>query len=207
LISSISISRSLVGHRFGRFHNQVGLPRNHFITGLAAAVAVRLAETRNRRARHEERLQHAVFDGGRWPRLHSFVVVIVPAVKVLARRGVPRGIENHRQETGQHLGADALGEGLPLVFILLAVAFDAMAEDFVKEHARRAAGENRRVPRTARLRARCSSAVTSLATRSIAASTVLSSGRSSASSASKLSKLATSAPSAALAEAEMKMRA
>ena len=47
-----------------------------------------------------------------------------------------RRVEDHRKKRRQHRLADALGEGLAFGFVLLAVAFDAMAENLVKENAR-----------------------------------------------------------------------
>ena len=71
-----------LGDRVGRFHNQVRLPRNHFVSRLAAPVAVGMVEALNRRARHQEGLQHALVHRQHRPRLHALVVVIVPAVQV-----------------------------------------------------------------------------------------------------------------------------
>ena len=77
-------------------------------------------------------------------RLDAFVVVIVPAVEIDAADLAAGGVEDHAEEIGQHLGADALGERLAFAFVLLAVAFDAVAEDLVEEDAGGAAGEDRR---------------------------------------------------------------
>ena len=46
-----------------------------------------------------------------------------------------RGIEHHGEEIRQHLGADALGEGLAFALVLLPVALHAVAEDLVEEDA------------------------------------------------------------------------
>ena len=52
-------------------------------------------------------------------------------------------IESDGKEIGQNFFADAFGEGLAFGFVLLPMAFDAMAEDLVEEDAGRAAGKDR----------------------------------------------------------------
>ena len=105
---------------------------------------VRLFEALDGRARHQERLQNALVHRRDGTPLDAFIVVVVPAVQIDAADLAARGVEDHAEEIGQHLGADALGEGLAFAFVLLAVAFDAMAEDLVEEDAGGAPGEDRR---------------------------------------------------------------
>ena len=52
------------------------------------------------------------------------------------------GSKIDREKIRQHRTVHALGEGLSFGFVLLAVAFHAVSEDLVKEHAGGAAGEN-----------------------------------------------------------------
>src|ERR1035438_2269907 len=118
-----------LGTRVGGFHQQVALPRDDFISGLPPPVPVGLREALDGRARHQERLEHALVHGRDGARLDAFIVVIVPAVEIDAGGLAPRGVENHAEEVGQHLGADALGERLAFAFVLLPVSFDAVAED------------------------------------------------------------------------------
>ena len=101
-------------------------------------------EAANGGTRHQERLQHAFVDHRDGPRFDALIVVVVPAVQIHRADFAARGIEDHREEVRQDFCADALGERLALAFVFLAVAFDAVSEDLVEEHARRASGKNRR---------------------------------------------------------------
>ena len=117
-------------------------------------------------------------------------------------------IEDDGEKIGQHAEADALGEGLAFGLVLLAVAFDAVAENLVEEDAGGAAGEDGRVRRTDRPPALCSRPVRSLATRSMAARmTVVLAADPWASTASKVSDVVRSMPSSARATAETMTRA
>jgi hypothetical protein len=99
---------------------------------------------RDRRAGHQEGLENSLFDQRNLARADAFVVEAVPAVQILAGRAVQRRVERHAEKFGQHAFADALGEGLAVGFVLLPVAFDAVAENFVEENAGRASAENGR---------------------------------------------------------------
>ena len=107
-------------------------------------MSVRLRKALDGRARHQERPEHALVHGRDGARLHAFVVVVVPAVEIDAYGLAARGVEDHAEEAGQHIRADALGERLAFAFVLLAVAFDAVAEDLVEEDAGGAPGEDGR---------------------------------------------------------------
>jgi hypothetical protein len=88
--------------------------------------------------------KHALVDGQHRLPFYAFVIVVVPAVQVDAVDFAARGVEHHGKEIGQHLGADALGKGLPFALVLLPMAFDPVPENLVEEDARCAPGEDRR---------------------------------------------------------------
>src|SRR5437879_2495737 len=103
---------------------------------------VRVRKALDRRPRHQEGLEDAfVHDGHRTGR-HAFVVEAIPAVEVDARDFLLSRVEDDREKIRQHGTVDALGESLSLGLVLLTMALDAMSEDFVKEYAGGAAGED-----------------------------------------------------------------
>ena len=110
---------------------------------------VGLLEALDGRARHQERLQNALVHRRDGTPLDAFVVEFVPAVEIDAADLAARGVEDHAEEVGQHLVANALGECLAFALVLLAVSFDAVAEDFMEEDAGSASGENGRARRKA----------------------------------------------------------
>ena len=115
-----------------------------FEARLAAAVAVGMIEALDRGARHQECLQNPVIHGRDALPGNAFVVVGVPAIQVDSLRLAQSGIEDDTEKVRQHARAQALGEGLAFALIFLAVAFDAVSEDFVEEDAGGASGENGR---------------------------------------------------------------
>src|SRR5260221_11639801 len=101
-----------------------------------------MVEAVDRRARHQKTAQHPVLDCFDGLSENAFIVVCVPAIQVYASGALEGWIESHRKEVGQNLLANALGESLAFGLVLLAVAFDAVPENFMKEHARCPAGKN-----------------------------------------------------------------
>ena len=74
----------------------------------------------------------------------AFVVKVVVAAERGAVEGGKRGVVGDAEELGQNRLAEQLGEGLALFVAALALAFEAMAEDFVEEDCGGAAAEDRR---------------------------------------------------------------
>jgi len=113
-------------------------------SGLIAAVAVGNAEIFDGHTRHQEILEHAILDDFDALRGRAFVVVIVGARELhtgeLANGGSSATLKKFRQ----HFLVDLLGESLSLVFIALAMTFEAMAEHFVEEDRQRAPAEEGR---------------------------------------------------------------
>src|SRR5215475_4366740 len=104
---------------------------------------IRNAEILDGHSRHQEVFEDAVLDyvhvlgGG------AFVVIVIGAGEFHSSDLVTGRIVNHAEKFWQNLLADFLGEGLALFFVALAVAFEAVAEDFVEEYGRVAAAEQR----------------------------------------------------------------
>ena len=73
----------------------------------------------------------------------AFVVVGVAAAEpVFGRRSAQGGVVGDGEEAGQNVFADIFGEGLAFFVAALALAFEAVAEDFVEEDGGGASGEN-----------------------------------------------------------------
>src|ERR1019366_6376796 len=108
----------------------------------AAAVPVRMVKTIDGGTRHQEALQNAVVNCFHRLTEDAFVIVFVPAVQIDARGALQGRVESDGKEVGKNLFADAFGEGLAFGLILLAMAFDTVAEDLVKEDAGSPAGKN-----------------------------------------------------------------
>ena len=70
----------------------------------------------------------------------SYAVI---AVQIGTAQALARRIEDDRQEIRQHRPANRFREGLALGFVLLPMTFDPVAEDLMKEDARRSPGQNR----------------------------------------------------------------
>ena len=102
-------------------------------------MAVRMIEAFDGRTRHQERLQNSVFNRHHAPRRDSLVVVAIRTVQVDTLKSLQRGIEHHAEKRRQHGLSDFSRKRPRIVGVTLAIAFDAVAEDLVEEHARRAA--------------------------------------------------------------------
>src|SRR5215472_12132690 len=107
-------------------------------------MAVGVLHALDGRTRHEKSLEHAVLDGGDWAALDALVIVFVPAVQIDSIHLAARGIEHHGKKVRQDLGPHTPGEGLAFAFVLLSMALNAMAENFMEEHTRSAAREDGR---------------------------------------------------------------
>src|SRR5215470_7908086 len=95
---------------------------------------VRLLEILDGHSRHQKVSQHAIlddFDSLRWS---AFVIVFVIAGEFSAIQLAQAGIVGDAQKFWQYLLANLLSEGLAFLFVALPVAFEAMAEHFVKEN-------------------------------------------------------------------------
>ena len=192
-------------HRHRRLHHEVALARHDGAPLLPAPVAVRFVKPARRRTAEQEAPQHALVDqrgalGG-----HRLVVEAVKAVEVDAADARQRRIVVDRHEARHDRLADLLGEGLPLLLVLLAVPLDAVAEDLVEEDAGGAPLEDRRPDEGSASGARRSalrSAIIASAPFSISASPASASNE----AASKLSKRSSSMPSSARVSACMKTR-
>src|SRR5690606_15091426 len=113
-------------------------------TRLFATVSVGGRESLYWRARHQEILEYAVLDDGDRSGLDAFVVIAIETAQELPIEVTDRRVVIDIDKVGEDLLADFLGEGLAFEFGLLAMAFDAVAEDFVKRHAGSAIHQNRR---------------------------------------------------------------
>ncbi len=109
---------------------------------LGAAVAVGGGEAGDGEARHEEGVEDAVLDEVDAAGGLAFVVVAVVAAEGDAVEGGEGGVVGDAEEGGQDLLAEELGEGLAFVVAALALAFEAVAEDFVEEDGGGAAAED-----------------------------------------------------------------
>ncbi len=107
-------------------------------------MAVGGAEAGDGQARHEEGLEHAVLNEVDALGFLAFVVVLVAAAEPGVAEFADRGIVGDGKKIGQNRLADVLGEGLALFVAALALALEAMAEDFVEEDGGGATGENGR---------------------------------------------------------------
>src|SRR5205823_9640075 len=131
-------------HGLGRTDDEVGLPRHRRHSRLTPPVAVRMREARDRRARHEESGEHSVLHDVDAPRRDTFVVIQVIAGELGVTKSALGRIEVDAEVARQQVLTDLPLEGLSLFLALLPMAFDAMTEDLMEEHAARAAGENSR---------------------------------------------------------------
>ncbi len=120
------------------------MPRHHLQSRLPAPVPVGMIHALNRRTRHQERFQNSVLHHRHGPGLDAFIVVRVVTVQIDAAKRFARRIEYHGQETRQNRRAHRLGESLSLAFVLLAMSFDAMAENLMEEYRGRASGKDGR---------------------------------------------------------------
>ena len=103
-----------------------------------------MIETCDGHAGHQKISENSVVDRDDFLRRNSFVVVCIGAGELCSVELCQRGIVDDRQERGQNLLADFLGEGLALAFVTLAMAFQAMPENLVEKHSGRAARKHRR---------------------------------------------------------------
>ena len=85
-----------------------------------------------------------MIDHGDAARPHPFVVEAVVSGQLGVAEPLQCRIEINRESRRQHCLRDPAGEGLPFIFVLLAVALEPVAEDLVEEHRAGAAGEDRR---------------------------------------------------------------
>ena len=111
------------------------MPRHDLTPLLAAAVPVGGEKSARRRSAEQKSAQNAGVDQGRPLRRHGLVVEVVVTVEVDAADARQRRIVVDRDEGRHDRLADLLGEGLPLLLVLLPVPLDAVAEDLVEEHA------------------------------------------------------------------------
>jgi hypothetical protein len=90
----------------------------------------------NGRAREKEVSEYSVFDDIDRTGFHAFIIIKVVAVEVRSHNFLSGWIVDDGNEVGQNRFANLFGESLAFVFILLALAFNAMSEDFVEENSR-----------------------------------------------------------------------
>src|SRR5215472_18608864 len=130
-----------VCERFVAYHDQVALSGNRLRPHLSAAVPVRMREPRERRPRHFEALEHTMIDEHHALPRHTFVVVLEIPQQILFAELLHRWIIHDAQEVRQDWLVDLLRECLPLIYILLTMAFRAVSENFMKENRCRPARE------------------------------------------------------------------
>src|SRR6266851_6834531 len=130
-----------VGYRLAALHDQVALPRNRRCAELPPAVAVRTRKPDQRRPRHLEILQHAVIHQSDALRRHTFIIKLVVAQKVLPPKLFHGRVVGDAQKIRQDLLPHFFRKRLSFGYILLPVAFGAMAKNFVEKHRRGASGQ------------------------------------------------------------------
>src|SRR5260221_3004038 len=113
-------------------------------SGLVAAMAVRMVEALDGHARSEEAFKDAVGDKFNALRRNAFIVEFVGSGQFHSGHFGLGGIVHDAQEFRNDFLADFFGEGLPFVFVALAVPLEAVAENFVEEDSGGAAAQKRR---------------------------------------------------------------
>src|SRR5947208_9366225 len=106
-------------------------------------MTVRVRESLDGHARHEECLQRATLDHGDATGPDAFVIEPIVSREVGIPEALQRRIEVHRKPGWQHGISDVAREGLSFVFVLLPVSLETMAEDLVEEHRARAPRQDR----------------------------------------------------------------
>jgi hypothetical protein len=99
-------------------------------------VAVRSVEAADRVATHHEADELALVDQVRAACTHAFIVEPIEAVDLHAVQRRDRRIVIDRQPLGRDVLVDVRRERLAAGLVLLAMAFDAVTEHLVEEHAR-----------------------------------------------------------------------
>jgi hypothetical protein len=122
--------------RIRRLDHRIRLAGHRSHARLAASVSIRLWKCRKRRPSEQERLENALIDHGHGTSTHAFVVVPIEAGQRDVAQPFARRVEDHAQEGRQHRLVHAFGKRLRVVGVPLAVAFDAVSEGLVEEHAR-----------------------------------------------------------------------
>src|SRR5260370_30157706 len=112
-------------------------------SGLGTSVPVRAAEILHRQSSHQKIPQDAVLYHLDARSGTAFVVEAIKARQLCAAEGAQRGIVGDAEELGQDLFVHLFSKSLAFVAAPLALSFDPMAEHFMKENGRRAAGEQR----------------------------------------------------------------
>ena len=136
------LAKLLVADGLGGADDQVALAARGHVADLGAAVAVGVGEAGDGKARHQEGLEDAVLDQVDAARGLAFVVEAVVAAEGFAVEGLQGGIVDDAHEGGKDLLAEQLGEGLAFIVAALALAFEPVAEDLVKEDGGGAAAED-----------------------------------------------------------------
>ncbi len=105
-------------------------------------MAIRLGESFHWFARHEKRLENSIFDEDRFGGGDTLVVEAIETAQVDVVEECHAGVIVDADKGGEDGLSDFLFERLAFSDILLAVTFDAVAEDFVEENGARAVAQD-----------------------------------------------------------------
>ena len=107
-------------------------------------MSVRLGKAIDRCARHQEIFEYSVFDYCHPSAFHALIIKSVIAEKFRPVDFLQCRIGIYGQEIRQHRLIYFFLEGLGFIFILLPLAFDAVAKNLVEENRARPTRKNRR---------------------------------------------------------------
>src|SRR5205085_4812732 len=118
------------------------LPADCPVSGSLSSVPVGIFESGYRRPRHQEILEDAFFYHTDFLSRDAIVIECIVTIQIDAADAICRRIVNHRDEIWKNRLIHFLRECLSFAFVLLAVPFDSMTEDFVEKYSARTPGQN-----------------------------------------------------------------
>src|SRR5215813_5765232 len=96
---------------------------------------IRVFKPSHGRPRHQKVLENALFDNGDLLSGHTVIIELVITIEVDTLNALGRGVINDGNERWQYRLIHLFRKCLALTVTLLAMAFDAMAEDLVEKYA------------------------------------------------------------------------
>jgi len=124
----------IFGNFVGRSDDQVSLAAGGHQPRLITSVTIGYREVFDGHAGHQETFENAVLNHIHALRRCAFVIERIGAGEFHTADFLNRRVVGNTQEFWQHFLPDFLREGLALFFIFLAMAFQAVAQHFVKEN-------------------------------------------------------------------------